>query len=181
MQILVVADLLPVCAVVIRAIQAALGLVLDQRPDAAGLRRRGGHADLALDAAWAMPGWSLRCSARSRRHRWIATGRYRGRRWRSARSCGRPPRRRRRECAGCWIEREIDRAGLVADEQHLPPVRAAVGRFEDAALACWDRRRGRALPPRQYRDRAGWTRILPMWRVSAQADMRPGAAVVGDL
>ncbi len=84
------------------------------------------------------------------------------------------------EDAWVRIEREIDRAGLLADKEHMRPVLAAIGRFEDTAFSIWPKR----MPECRYPDDIGIVRVnadLANEAGIGEADVLPGHAGIGAL
>src|SRR5262249_24731459 len=123
-QVLVVADLLPVLTKVIGAIESTFLALFDERPDAAGLGRRCGPADLAENTARqigpagdVLPGLAAITGAPQTAVRTTAADLPEG--------AVRLPDGRVEDARIGRVEAEIDRARPVADEEDVPPGRAA--------------------------------------------------------
>ena len=176
---LVVADVLPGFAKIVRAVQPALVAVLDERPHATAFGRRGRHAHLAEGASGQTgcvcqlgPGFA-------------AVGRLiEAAVFAAARDLPkipvRFPNRRVKDARVLHVDAQIHRARLVAAVKNLFPGFAAVSRFVDAALTV----RAESVAERRYVHSVGVARVNPNLADKTrvfQAHVSPGSAAVGRL
>ena len=176
-QVLLVGDFLPVVAVVVGAVEAALLGVLDQGPDAAGPGRRGGDADLAQGAggqvgaaADVLPGLAAVDAAPEAAAGAAAADLPEG-------AVGLPGGRIEEAGIGL-VDGEVDGAGFVADGEDVPPGGAAVVALEDAALRVRPEGVAEGGHPDDVRV-VGVDADLADLAGLAQAGVAPGAAGVG--
>src|SRR5829696_3778117 len=120
-------------SMVVAAVEATLGRVLDERPNTTGAGRRGGHPDLAKHAGWKVwaicqipPGLAAVDAAPESAVRAAAADLPEG-------AMGLPDGGVKDSGVGL-VETEIDRAGFIADVENLAPGCAAVLALEHAAL-----------------------------------------------
>src|SRR5215212_8282234 len=120
-------------SMVVAAVEATLGRVLDERPNTTGAGRRGGHPDLAKHAGWKvwaicqiLPGLAAVDAAPESAVRAAAADLPEG-------AMGLPDGGVKDAWVGL-VETEIDRAGFIANEENLAPGCAAVIALEHASL-----------------------------------------------